>query len=83
MMEPHNGIMSSITCSCRRHVLYTCYQPAALATEADLAAKQRAYEGYRITTHWPAQNVTVGAPVSEEEAAKYTLPRTRDQVRCC
>lgn len=64
----------------RRHVLYTCYQPAALATEADTAAKRHAYENYAITTHWPAANVTVGAPPSGEERRKYTLPRTRSRV---
>jgi hypothetical protein len=61
-------------------VLYTCYQPAAQATEADLAAKRHAYENYAITTHWPAANVTVGAPPSDEEREKYTLPRTRSRV---
>ena len=65
-------------------MLYTCYQPAAQATEADLAAKRHAYENYAITTHWPAANVTVGAPPSDEEREKYTLPRTRSRVgpRC-
>ncbi len=63
-------------------MLYTCYQPAAMASEADLAAKREAYQQYRITTHWPAANVTAGAPPSEEHRAKYTLARNRDEV-CC
>ncbi|KAK9837297.1 hypothetical protein WJX81_004709 [Elliptochloris bilobata] len=42
-----------------RHVVYCCMQPAALATPADLARKREAWDGYRITTHWPACNVEV------------------------
>lgn len=78
-----DSTLASHRCSDRllcRHVLYTCYQPAVQATEADLAAKRHAYENYAITTHWPAANVTVGAPPSDEEREKYTLPRTRSRV---
>lgn len=51
-----------------------------MATEADKAAKRHAYENYAITTHWPAANVTVGAPPTAEERQKYSLPRTRSRV---
>lgn len=40
-----------------RHVVYTCYQPASMATQADLCKKQKAYEQYLLTTHWPAMNI--------------------------
>lgn len=40
-----------------RHVVYTCYQPADLATESDLAQKKAAYDQFRLTTHWPAMNI--------------------------
>ncbi|KAK9792461.1 hypothetical protein WJX73_006649 [Symbiochloris irregularis] len=42
-----------------RHVVYTCYQPASLATEQDLQRKEQAWREYRVTTHWPAQNVSL------------------------
>jgi hypothetical protein len=79
-LDNGNALALSRCCCGARHVLYTCYQPAAQATEADLAAKRHAYENYAITTHWPAANVTVGAPPSDEERQKYTLPRTRSRV---
>lgn len=41
-----------------RFVVYCCYQPRALATPTDLETKQDAYREYKVTTHWPAQNVT-------------------------
>ena len=37
-----------------RHVIYTCYQPRALATAANLRKKAEAYRNYRVTSHWPA-----------------------------
>ena len=42
-----------------RHVMYCCMQPAALATPGDLARKREAWDGFRVTTHWPAFNVEV------------------------
>ena len=42
-----------------RHVVYACYQPRTLATEADLAAKRKAWDDYAVTTHWPAANVSI------------------------
>mmetsp|Transcript_11426 Transcript_11426/g.34340 ORF Transcript_11426/g.34340 Transcript_11426/m.34340 type:complete len:460 (+) Transcript_11426:89-1468(+) len=63
-----------------RHVLYTCYQPAALATEKDLDKKRQAYEQYLITTHWPAKNVTLGEPNTPEEEARFSMPRNRHLV---
>ena len=40
-----------------RHVVYTCYQPAAMASDELLAEKRRAYQEHLITTHWPAMNL--------------------------
>lgn len=42
-----------------RHVVYTCYQPRSLATDADLANKRAAWDNFDVTTHWPAANVSV------------------------
>ena len=42
-----------------RHVVYACYQPAALATPGDLMTKREAWDDYRVTTHWPAQHVSL------------------------
>lgn len=63
-----------------RHVLYCCYQPAQMASADDIAQKQRAYNEFLVTTHWPAKNVTCGAPNSDDETATYALPRTRHHV---
>ena len=40
-----------------RHVVYTCYQPASMASDQDLQQKQEAYKQFRLTTHWPALNI--------------------------
>lgn len=42
-----------------RHVVYACYQPRALATEQDLDVKRTAWRDFRVTTHWPAQQVSL------------------------
>lgn len=71
-----------------RHVVYACYQPCALATEKDLAAKRKAWDDYAVTTHWPAANVSItsGLDYVGEAGGKaggtppYTLCRTRDAV---
>lgn len=40
-----------------RHAVYTCYQPASMASGADIQEKQRAYQEHLLTTHWPAMNI--------------------------
>ena len=40
-----------------RHVVYTCYQPAAMASAKELEEKKRIYDNFLISTHWPAMNV--------------------------
>jgi len=40
-----------------RHVVYACYQPASLATPADLERKRAGYREYMLTTHWPSMNI--------------------------
>ena len=42
-----------------RQVCYTCYQPRALATDADLAVKREGWYDWRVSTHWPAFNVNL------------------------
>lgn len=64
-----------------RCVVYVCMQPRALCSTANLEKKQRAFNEYRMTTHWPASKVelfpktwrTWGAPAF----AVQTPPRTR------
>ncbi|BDA49852.1 hypothetical protein COCOBI_14-4720 [Coccomyxa sp. Obi] len=71
-----------------RHVVYACYQPRALATEKDLAAKRKAWDDYAVTTHWPAANVSItsgldyvgGAGGKAGDRPRYALRRTRDAV---
>jgi hypothetical protein len=54
-----------------RCVVYTCYQPRSLATDRLLAKKAAAFDDYRMTTHWPAEQIklfpkswrTFGEPV--------------------
>jgi hypothetical protein len=38
-----------------RCVVYLCYQPRVLATEAELRKKRRAFEDGRMTSHWPCR----------------------------
>eukprot|EP00877_Chromochloris_zofingiensis_P007156 jgi/Chrzof1/2694/Cz11g25140.t1 len=68
-----------------RFVVYCCYQPRALATPTDLETKQDAYREYKVTTHWPAQNVTslnLASSTQVEGAVMpdYKIVRTRDRV---
>jgi len=64
-----------------RRVVYTCFQPRAWCSAANLRKKQKAFAEYRMTTHWPASKIelfgkrgrTYGQPRVE-----YTPPRTRD-----
>ena len=38
-----------------RSVVYICYQPRSLATEAMLRKKRKALNDLRTTSHWPAK----------------------------
>jgi hypothetical protein len=66
-----------------RAVVYTCFQPRALCSAANLRKKEKVFNEYRMTTHWPASKVemfsktwqTYGKPVTVR-----TPPRTRDAV---
>eukprot|EP01132_Coremiostelium_polycephalum_P002385 gene2385-2947_t len=40
-----------------RMVVYTSYQPRSLATEANLKAKQKAFQNKRMTSHWAAETI--------------------------
>jgi hypothetical protein len=67
-----------------RAVVYTCFQPRVLCSEANLRKKAKIFNEYRMTTHWPASKVemfsktwqTYGKPVTVR-----TPPRTRDAVQ--
>ena len=52
-----------------RHVVYACYQPRSMASEKDLAVKRAAWDGYCITTHWPAANVELFPDEDLEQGA--------------
>ena len=69
-----------------RYVIYTCYQPRKLATAKDLAKKVKAFEEYRVTTHWPAQNVSLFPKKPRDYGVHFihgnlTALRTRDRVQ--
>ncbi len=64
----------------RRFVVYTCYQPATMATPEDLALKRRAFDEYRVTTHWPAAGVCMPQEGSRDRKG-FSWERTRDRVR--
>ena len=74
-MSPAQNVLPERV-SAWRHVVYCCMQPAALATPGDLARKREAWDGFRVTTHWPAFNVEVfpddGA--CDPPAFTYSLP---------
>lgn len=64
----------------QRCVVYTCYQPRAWCTEKNLAKKAKAFDEYRLTSHWssskiklfPKQPRTYGA-----EPKQYAIVRDR------
>jgi hypothetical protein len=66
-----------------RCIVYVCYQPRSYITARNLAKKQKAFDEYRMTTHWPASKIelfsktwrTYGQPI----AANLRTP-TRDRV---
>ncbi|KAK7094052.1 uncharacterized protein [Littorina saxatilis] len=45
-------------CDRWRFVVFVCMAPARWTTPKDLDKKRHAYHHLRMTTHWPAQNVT-------------------------
>lgn len=55
-----------------RHVVYTCYQPRSLATDADLANKRAAWDNFDVTTHWPAANVSVHDTFENKELGELS-----------
>lgn len=65
----------------QRAVVYTCFQPRSFISESNLRKKQKAFDEYRMTTHWPASTVklfqmkprTYGA----EDVPVYTPVRDR------
>jgi len=63
-----------------RFVVYTCYQPATMATPEDLALKRRAFDEHRVTTHWPAAGVCMPQEGSRDRK-DFSWERTRDRVR--
>ena len=42
-----------------RYVVYTCYQPRNRARAKDMATKSKAWNTYRLTSHWPSHTVTM------------------------
>lgn len=40
-----------------RCVVYVCMQPRAWCSKANLAKKARAFDNFRMTTHWPASKI--------------------------
>ena len=60
-------------------MVYTCYQPVDMATAADLALKRRAFQEYRVTTHWPAAGVCMPQEGARDRT-DFEGQRTRDKV---
>jgi hypothetical protein len=56
-----------------------CYQPVAMATPADLELKQRAFQEYRVTTHWPAAGVCIPQEGTRDRK-DFKWQRTRGKV---
>ena len=56
-----------------------CYQPVSMATPADLELKRRAFEDYRVTTHWPAAGVCMPQEGTRDRK-EFAWQRTREKV---
>ncbi|KAJ1324214.1 phytanoyl-CoA hydroxylase [Microdochium nivale] len=67
-----------------RFCFYTCYMPAAEATQEDLIRKKGAFETLQSTTHWPnALHVGGGLPVlrnGEPDPYNINQPRQRPEL---
>lgn len=68
-----------------RCVVYVCYQPRRMISDALLKKKCKAFDEYRMTSHWPASNVTL-FPTDwrkwndKPQAAHYPTPEQRTRV---
>ena len=63
-----------------RYVVYTCFQPRKLISKADLKKKQKAFDEYRMTTHWPASRVKLFSKswrTYGKEAKRFPIVRDR------
>jgi hypothetical protein len=68
-----------------RCVVYVCMQPRAWCTAANLRKKRKAFEEFRMTTHWPATKVelfpkmwqTYGKPVTVRTPARTRVQSQR------
>lgn len=64
----------------QRCIVYTCYQPRELCSRRLVEKKIAAFDGYRMTTHWPAEKVKlfpVNARTYGAEVPVYTPVRDR------
>lgn len=60
-----------------RYVVYVCYQPRTLISDADLRKKQNAFDAYRMTTHWPASRVKL-FPLEWRNYGKEGAKKSKD-----
>ncbi|KAJ3513320.1 hypothetical protein NM208_g15205 [Fusarium decemcellulare] len=62
-----------------RFCTYTCYMPAADATQEDLIRKKEAFENLQSTTHWPNAMHVGGIPVLRDgEPCPYNTGKPRE-----
>ncbi|KAF4992506.1 hypothetical protein FDECE_13695 [Fusarium decemcellulare] len=62
-----------------RFCTYTCYMPAADATQEDLVRKREAFENLQSTTHWPNAMHVGGIPVLRDwEPCPYNTGKPRE-----
>ncbi|KAK3622011.1 hypothetical protein LTR56_022447 [Elasticomyces elasticus] len=62
-----------------RFATYTCYMPAADASQEDLLRKKKAFEQCKSTTHWPNAVHVGGLPVlrdGEPDPYHYLVPKS-------
>ena len=69
-----------------RHVVYACYQPRTFAKQDDLRLKAKAWDEYRVTTHWPARNIALfpkSQPGKGSEALASSGKRVNQAFQSC
>lgn len=76
-IAPPRSVIEAI----QRYVVYVCYQPRSLISKRDLAKKQKAFDDYRMTKHWPSSRVSLfDANWRTYGKAKKAFTIVRDRV---
>lgn len=68
----------------QRLVVYTCFQPRSLLSKLSLKKKQKAFDEFRMTTHWPASKFKLFAKKPRtygQEVTAFAIVRDRVETQ--